>query len=143
MFTFPSLRPRVAAHAPQNSQSAGAQQRINDGLFGMGVLTLPQVNNPGGPFLYHEGDLFTPGAENFVPEYGFELPVLPIWGHGMMALNPQQFNPLHPGGGYVFAPATTPAGLGGQITGGIDFTGLEVGASSFVDYSSQDFAPQL
>lgn len=143
-FTLPWTRPRVAAHAPHESESSGAQSRINAGVFGQGVLRLPFIDNPGSPYLYHEGDLFTPGAMNFVPEAQTELPVQNIWGHGMMALNPQMFDPRQQMGGpsWVYAPATTPAGLGGLQTGGIQFQPLEVGSSSVADYT-ENFVPQL
>lgn len=81
---FPALRPRANAQNPET----GALSRIVAGAFGRGAPTgyvfadVDPSSIAPSMALYHEGDLFTPGAENFVYEPTHELPVHAIWGGG-------------------------------------------------------------
>lgn len=81
--TFPALRPRVNPNRPSKN-TTGAITRIMDGLFGNGAPMLPDVENIPGGYSYHEGDLFTPGAMNYVFEPNTELPLMTIWGFGLL-----------------------------------------------------------
>ncbi len=77
----------------------GANFRIQQGAFGIGQPIFPVTVTDGsgfeGIYSYHQGDLFTPGAQNYVFESNFELPLQTLWGHGFLPI-PQYFNPLQP-----------------------------------------------
>ena len=98
--------------------TTGANLRIQRGEFPIGSPATAFETNPrpSAPiFRYHEGDLFSPGAENWVFELGFELPLNTIWGFAFMR-TPNTFNPIQPP--QVFAPAhVVTNGLGGLQAG--------------------------
>ena len=113
---FPSLRKRTASQPV-----SGANIRIRQGVFGVGnpAFTFADVDpNAGtGIYNYHEGDLFTPGAGNFVFEPTFELPIETLWGFGFIR-NPNTFSPLQQP--QVFSPPTVVNnGIGGLVAGQI------------------------
>lgn len=109
------LRKRLNPHAPN---ATGAISRIHHGVFGAGAPQLPFVEGNGAPFRYHEGDLFTPGAQNYVFESLFEDPILCIWGNGYlvpsMRFDPRQNPPQ------VFQPNIVKNGMGGLFAGQIN-----------------------
>ncbi len=115
MFSF--LRKRV----PQTV--TGGNTRIAAGEFGEGSPTAYAFMdvNPlavAHIYRYHEGDLFTPGAQNFVFEPNFELPLQTVWGRGFIR-NPNTFKALQPP--QVWAhPTVTTDGLGGLQAGQIE-----------------------
>lgn len=86
MVKFPSLRPRISANGPAGPVTAGGISRILAGAFGVGnpIDTSSNQVNPNSiaPSLYsyHEGEVFTPGTQNFVFETNFELPVKTLLG---------------------------------------------------------------
>lgn len=113
--SFPSLRPRVNPNTGKNT--TGALTRIMNGLFGTGAPMLPDVENLPGGYSYHEGDIFTPGAMNYVFEPNTELPLQTIWGFGFLVPS-QNFNPLQPP--QVYSPNTVVNnGIGGLVAGTI------------------------
>ncbi len=147
--SFPALRKRVAsqpvvsadlsaAHGttgvrlqpqlPQGKPSGGLS-RIIAGLFG--VQNSPAANLssevavPGkkGFYHYHEGDLFTPGAENYVFEPTRELPLQTLWGDAFLR-KPNTFAIVQPPQVYS-NPTVTYAGIGGLIAGQMVFTPLD------------------
>lgn len=113
MFSF--LRKRVDPHNPA---ATGGVSRIQAGLWGQGAPQLPGVNGSGAPYRYHEGDLFTPGAMNYVFESMFELPMQTIWGNGYlvpsMRFDPRQNPPQ------VFTQNVVKNGMGGLFAGQIN-----------------------
>jgi hypothetical protein len=85
-------------------------------------LVTVDPNAVAGIYSYHEGDLFTPGAGNFVFEPNFELPLQTIWGFGFIR-NPNTFNPLQPP--QVLSPPNVQAnGIGGLQAGTIQLEPL-------------------
>ena len=109
-----TLRKRVPSQAV-----SGANTRIRMGTFGVGgpAYAFADVDPTASSALYHyhEGDLFTPGAGNFVFEPNFELPLQTIWGRGFIR-NPNTFNVYQPP--QVWSPAHVKTnGLGGLIAG--------------------------
>lgn len=111
--SFWALRPRVPGNIV-----VGAATRFKQGGPTPYVFLDVDPRSPASVFSYHEGDLFTPGAENFVWESGFELnPVQTIWGNAFLR-KPNQFSPIQPP--QLFANHTvTPNGIGGEQTGGL------------------------
>jgi hypothetical protein len=97
----------------------GANTRIRMGVFGESNLAYafadvdPTSSN--GIYHYHEGAVFTPGAENFVFEPQFELPIQTVWGFGFIR-NPNTFNPFQPPQVYA-NPQTMLQGIGGLMAG--------------------------
>lgn len=74
---------------------------------------------------YHEGDLFTPGAMNFVFEPNFELPLVTVWGRGFIR-NPNTFKVSQPP--QVWAhPHVVTNGIGGLQAGEIELQPLTEG----------------
>lgn len=119
MFSF--LRKRT----PQTV--SGGNTRIAGGVFGDGKPTAyawTDVNpaNVAHIYRYHEGDLFTPGAQNFVFEPNFELPLQAVWGFGFIR-NPNPFKPTQPPQVWSH-PTVTSVGLGGLQAGQFDFQPL-------------------
>ncbi len=109
--------------------TTGAQERIATGAFGYGnpSFAFADVNpTPIAPLLarYHEASLFTPGAENFVYDPQFELPMHTIWGFGFMRY-PNTFNPLQPMQP-LSSPVVTTNGIGGLIAGTMQLQSLEI-----------------
>lgn len=147
--SFPSLRKRTpsqpvvtadlsAAHfptgvrlAPQLPQgpASGAISRIFGGLFGgtpnpaANLSAEVAVPNNKGFYLYHEGDLFTPGAQNYVFEPTRELPMQTLWG-GAFIRRPNTFSVRQPQQPYS-NPTITYVGVGGLVAGQIAFQPLE------------------
>lgn len=114
-------RKRIASE-----QMTGANMRIRMGVFGTGnpLADLQEVNpfDVASIYAYHEGDLFTPGAQNFVFEPQFELPLQTIWGFAFIR-NPNTFSPLqHP---QVWSPPNVQNnGIGGLEAGYLQFQPL-------------------
>lgn len=46
-------------------------------------------------YSYHAGDIFLPGADRWVFEPNFELPLVTIWGNAFIR-NPNTFSPIQP-----------------------------------------------
>lgn len=150
MRTFPALRNRSKSDSvqfdpaagtisrpipsgPPREQTAvsGAMSRIVSGLFGKSTPknTLDaQVPEPGPKAMYHfhEGDLFTPGAQNFVLDPFQELPLQTIWGHAFLR-QPNSFQPIPPTPVSFIPPGTSfvrIAGIGGLVAGQVAFQPL-------------------
>jgi|SRR5271170_1440574 len=90
----PALRERMPSE-----QISGGMSRIRMGAFGVGdpstaFETLGQDESDG-LYNYHEGDLFTPGAQNWVFEPNFELPMVTIWGQAFLS-GVNTFPPFQP-----------------------------------------------
>lgn len=118
--------PAVAPN--QANVKSGAMSRIFGGIFGQsnppGANLSAEVSNPSGYlYTYHEGDLFTPGAQNYVFEYPFEFPIQTIWGIGFLR-KPNVFNPLQPRQVYS-QPNVVTNGVGGLQAGQIAHQPLE------------------
>lgn len=89
-----------AQNVPTTQTVTGANSRIFAGLFGTAnprTNSSAEVAVPGRKALYHyhEGDLFTPGTENYVFDYPFEFPLQTIWGRAFMR-KPNTFDPFQP-----------------------------------------------
>jgi hypothetical protein len=119
--THPALRNRMPSE-----QIAGGNISIRLGAFGSGSPENPYAfvnpNAAAGIYNYHEGDIFLPGAENFVFEPNFELPLVAIWGNAFLR-TPNTFKPLQPPQIYANATVTT-AGLGGLQAGQVELEPL-------------------
>lgn len=117
-----------AKYKPQPVVKSGAASRIFAGIFGV-------ANNPAANlsaevdttnatlYRYHEGDLFTPGAQNYVFEYPFEFPLQTIWGIGFLR-TPNTFSPYQPMQKYS-NPNVVINGVGGLQAGQIVHQPLE------------------
>jgi hypothetical protein len=120
-FTNPFLRPRVSAE-----QVAGGNITIRAGAFGSGSPENPYAFvNPfaaAGIYSYHEGDIFLPGAQNFVFEPNFELPLVTIWGNAFLR-TPNTFKPLQPPQIYA-NPTLVTNGVGGLQAGSVELEPL-------------------
>jgi len=135
MFSIPGLRSRIPSEkvAGANTQNAvpsqpatGANVRIRGGEFGEGSPAGAFQTNPNsgsdGLYAYHEGDLFSPGAGNWVFEPNFELPLITIWGNAFLRMA-NTFKPLQPP--QVFStPTVVNNGLGGLEAGTVELTAL-------------------
>ncbi len=109
---------------PSEPFATGAQIRILMGEFGSGdpISGIAEVDARNALYRYHEGDLFTPGAGNFVFEPGYELPLVTVWGKGFIR-NPNVFNPLQ--NPQVWSqPNVNNNGIGGLIAGDMELQGL-------------------
>ena len=109
-----------ARQVPTTNTQSGGMNRILAGLFGVSnprTNSSAQVAVPGKKALYHyhEGDLFTPGTENYVFDYPFEFPLQTIWGIAFLR-RPNVFNPLQPNQVYS-NPNVVINGIGGLIAG--------------------------
>lgn len=85
-----------------------------------------EVAVPGkqGFYQYYEGDLFTPGTQNYVFEPTTELtPLLPIWGNAFLR-RPNSFNPEQPPQIYS-NPNIVINGIGGLVAGQFALQGTE------------------
>jgi hypothetical protein len=124
------LRQRVPSE-----QISGGMSRIRLGLFGTGVAQFPGAEVTGqfdfeGIYNYHEGDLFSPGAGNWVFEPNFELPLVTIWGNAFLR-RPNTFRETQPP--QVWSnPTVVQNGIGGLQAGEYELTGL----------SYEDLGPQ-
>jgi hypothetical protein len=118
--TAPPLRTRIPSEPV-----SGANTRILAGEFGSGspASAFETYGDSGTPlYQFHEGDLFTPGAGNWVFEPNFELPLVTIWGNAFLR-KPNTFNPIQPP--QVYANATVQMnGIGGLEAGSFDTTPL-------------------
>ena len=107
---------------------SGANARIAGGLWGQGspvydVNDVDPRSAAPGIYFYHEGDLFTPGAGNFVFEPWFELPLVTIWGNAFLR-KPNTFRETQPP--QVWSNHTVVQnGIGGLQAGEYEMTGLE------------------
>jgi hypothetical protein len=125
-------KPLPASKPPQKNVTSGGLSRILQGLFGRSTpaATLDaEVPLPGKKALYqfHEGDLFTPGAMNYVFDPFQELPMNTIWGHGFLR-NPNTFNPEQPPPVASIPPGTRYIrinGIGGLVAGQMAMQPLE------------------
>lgn len=110
---------------------AGGLNQVKQGIFGTGSPA-SQLSSPsevigetraeGGVYAFHEGDLFTPGAGNWVLEPSQETPLATVWGHGFLRV-PNTFNPLQPPQLYA-NPNVATNGIGGSIAGQMIFQPL-------------------
>jgi hypothetical protein len=129
------LRPRTPSE-----QISGGMTRIRQGLFGTGAAQFPGAEVTGqfefeGLYNYHEGDLFSPGAGNWVFEPNFELPLVTIWGNAFLR-KPNTFREYQPP--QVWSnPTVVQNGIGGLQAGEYDLTGL-----SFEDLGPQELVAQ-
>jgi hypothetical protein len=110
--------------------------RIMNGAFGA-------VNSPGSNlsaevakppkqalYQYYEGELFTPGALNWVFEYPFEYALQTVWGNGFL-YRPNYWNPLQPAQPYQ-NPYIVTNGIGGLVAGQLASQPLLTDDSAFV-----------
>lgn len=132
MSTHPANRTRMVSEV-----ISGAQGRIFAGEFGVGAPNFdlydvdPRSQAPG-IYFYHEGDLFTPGAGNYVYESWFELPLQTVWGKGFLR-TPNVFNPIQ--AVQVFSqPNVVNNGIGGLQSGQLELEPLQ-----YTHDSSQSF----
>jgi len=123
-------KPLPPARVPSGRDSqTGALARIAGGLFGSAnpaaYSSSAEVVTPGPKSLYHfhEGDVFTPGTENYVFEYPFEFPLQTIWG-GAFLRRPNVFNPQQPSQ-VQSNPNVVTNGIGGLVAGQIATQPLE------------------
>lgn len=122
MPTFPTLRERKPASG--NPETSGGIRRILAGAFGTGA-PVPQVvlGQQADPVaMYHEGDIFLPGAESYVFEPTHELPIKGIIGQGSDANQgthyPDARWPTFPASApLVTRPLATTVGYGGLQAG--------------------------
>jgi hypothetical protein len=135
-YTIPTLSGQPQ-NAPAVTQASGAMTRLLAGLFGGGSPDEANVQPggrvaKGGPtaqaiindfYVYHEGDLFNPGATNYVFEPPFELPLVTIWGKAFLR-TPNTFSPRQPEQ-TASVPRVFTNGLGGVVAGQIVLQGLE------------------
>lgn len=122
MRTLPALRSRMPSE-----QVAGAATRILLGDFGIGSPTyaFAEVDpRSAGVYHYHEGDLFAPGAGNWVFESIWELnPIQAIWGNAFLVAKATPFKPLQTPQ-VMTQPRLFNNGIGGLQAGQIDFEPL-------------------
>jgi hypothetical protein len=121
---------RPGPRIPTTQIKTGALSRIMQGIFGMANpaawTSSAEVATPGkGAFYqYYEGDLFTPGTQNYVFEPTTELtPIFPNWGNAFLRL-PNTFNPEQPPQIYS-NPNVVINGIGGLVAGQMALQGTE------------------
>lgn len=129
MRTHPTSRQRVnwqgAPFGPAPTQQvvsglARVLQAFGIGTPATGQSSSPQkVEGAGMPYAFYEGDIFQPGAENWVFEPQVEGPLMTIWGHAFLR-NPNTFRPEQPPQIYS-NPSITNTGVGGLVAGQIAF----------------------
>lgn len=121
--SFPQLRKRVPSQPV-----TGANTRIMAGVFGVGQAVTPPIPSEGsgfdGIYNYHEGDIFTPGAMNWVFEPTTELPLYAIWGKAFTRIA-NTFNPIQPPQIYA-QPHVVTSGMGGLQAGQLELQPLLV-----------------
>jgi hypothetical protein len=133
---------------PQKQQvSGGFGSAIYNALFGSGYPSerggsdptppvqksdmkggTPNTDYPaGGLYLFHEGDLFTPGTGNYVYDPTFELPMKTLWGgstNQAFLRTPNVWKVLQPP--QVFSqPTVKTSGIGGLVAGTVVMQPLE------------------
>ncbi len=119
------LRPRIQPQALQVSNGAA---QILQGIFGVGGPTayafadVSLASNMSPVALYHEGDLFTPGAQNFVFESVFEFYPRDLKGNGFYR-RANTFSPRQSAQAFTLAN-TVKSGLGGLQAGQFHMTQL-------------------
>ena len=120
MNTHPATRKRYASEPVQLS---GGLVGILQGIFGMGspasqLSSSTEVGGQvGGFYALHEGDLFTPGTQNWVLDPSLETPLQTNWGNGFLR-RPNTFAPFQPPQVYSF-PNVRAVGIGGVTAGQI------------------------
>lgn len=123
-FSFPALRKRQPSEPVDTL--AGGNIEIRHGSFGSGSPESPYAFvNPyaaASIYSYHEGDIFLPGAQNFVFEPNFELPIVAIWGNAFLR-TPNTFKPLQPPQIYA-NPTVRHNGIGGLQAGTVELEPL-------------------
>jgi hypothetical protein len=152
MRTFPNLRERTQGGAVQFDPAGGtlrgplppknpAQKnvvssflgQIATGLFGAPATPQNQLSSqvagtgPKSLYHFHEGDLFTPGAQNYAFDAFQELPMNTIWGHGFLR-KPNTFEPIPETPVSFIPPGTSYVklnGVGGLVAGQLAFQPLE------------------
>lgn len=108
---------------------SSALARIMNGLFGSAYpadnSSAQVATRPTKTYLYgfHEGDLFTPGTQNYVFEYPFEYPLQTIWGNAFLR-RANTFDPEQPPQVYS-NPNVQINGLGGLQAGTIVLAPLD------------------
>ena len=125
-YANPAVQPETSNLKP--GFFSGALSRVMSGLFG-GIPNpaenaSAEVQVPSGHlYRFHEGDLFTPGTQNFVFESPWELPLFTLWGNGTIR-TANTFNPIQPPQVYSEANVVI-NGLGGLMAGSIAHQPLE------------------
>lgn len=110
------------------AQNPGAMSQILAGLFGSATpqnQLSSQVATGGKEALYHfhEGDLFTPGTQNYVFDYPWELPLYTIWGQAFLR-EPNTFSVYQPA--QIMSQANVFLnGIGGLVAGQMALQPLE------------------
>ena len=122
--------PRPAPSIPTTQTKTGALSRIMQGIFGSANpaawTSSAEVAVPGkkGFYQYYEGDLFTPGTQNYVFEPTTELTALyTTWGNAFLR-RPNSFNPEQPPQVYS-NPNVVINGIGGLVAGQFALQGTE------------------
>ena len=120
MATHPLSRKRYAS---QPTVAVGGLSRIIQGVFGMGSPVAGHASEQarqtaahrGGAYYVHEGDIFTPGAMNWVVDPTHDGPLMTAWGHAFLR-TPNTFSPYQAAQLYTAAAAAL-YGVGGQVAG--------------------------
>jgi len=123
--------PKLPADSRPRGGIIGGMQRIAAGLFGVSTPRAQLSSQVAQPkkalYHYHEGDLFTPGSQNYVFEPPFELPLNTVWGHAFLRA-PNTFSVLQPAP-VSYIPTGTyfavPNGIGGLVAGQMALQPLE------------------
>jgi len=135
--TFSEASGTVAALAgpkvEATNRQTGAISRIMAGLFGTGnprdnssdQVVVPKSRT--GYYHFHEGDVFTPGTQNYVFEPATENPVQTIWGRGF--LYPATPWPVEQEPQVMSYPTVQINGIGGVVAG--QFVGQGTEESDF------------
>lgn len=111
---------RLQPQLPQGPPS-GALSRIFAAAFGAKNSPAANLSAEVAPpdkhqlYQYYEGDLFTPGAQNWVFEYPYEYPLQTLWGRGFIR-QPNTFSVRQAAQPYQ-NPYITQTGVGGLVAG--------------------------
>lgn len=110
----------------QGPPVTGANIRIRNGTFSnpnpIADFVTVDPKSRASIYAYVPGDIFTPGAESFVFEPNFELPMQTIWGFAFLR-KPNTFSPLQPNP-VVAQPHLAYNGIGGLQAGTIELNPL-------------------
>lgn len=120
MASHPLFRKRYAA---QPVAAVGGLSRIMQGIFGAGSPVAGRASEQarqtaqhmGGIYYLHEGDIFTPGAMNWVVDPTHDGPLNTAWGHAFLR-TANTFSPRQTAQLYTAAAAAL-YGIGGQVAG--------------------------
>lgn len=120
MASHPLFRKR---YATQPTVAVGGLSRILQGVFGVGSPVAGHASEQarqtaahrGGIYYVHEGDIFTPGAMNWVVDPTHDGPLMTVWGHAFLR-TPNTFRVQQTAQLYT-AAATALYGIGGQVAG--------------------------